>query len=81
MGAYGISKAAVGIYATISTTKYPNLWISSITPGYVDTAITAGFGGDKVTPEQGTVSIRKCLFEELKGNGYIYGSFKLSYDN
>jgi len=74
MAAYGISKSACGIYAAMSAKKYPSLKSSSITPGYVDTAITAGYSGDKKTPEEGTVSIRKCLFEDLKGNGWFYGS-------
>ena len=30
--------------------------------------------GAKLTPEQGTVSIRHCLFADLKGNGWYYGS-------
>ena len=40
----------------------------------VDTALAADFGGNKKTPEEGTVSIRHCLFNELKGNGWYYGS-------
>jgi hypothetical protein len=27
-----------------------------------------------LTPEQGTLSIRHCLFNELQGNGWYYGS-------
>ena len=30
--------------------------------------------GTKLTPEEGTKSIRKCLFDELAGNGWYYGS-------
>ena len=36
--------------------------------GFIDTAICKGMGASK-TPEEGTVSIRKCLFAELGGNG------------
>ena len=35
--------------------------------------MTTGYGA-KLTPEQGTVSLRHCLFKELKGNGFYYGS-------
>ena len=40
----------------------------------VDTALAADFSGNKLTPEQGTLSIRHCLFNELAGNGWYYGS-------
>ena len=35
--------------------------------------MSAGFGA-KLTPKEGTVSIRACLFNELPGNGLYYGS-------
>jgi len=49
------------------------LKINAISPGFVDTALTAGYGAS-LTPEQGTVAIRHCLFKELEGNGWYYGS-------
>lgn len=33
-----------------------------------------GGKGADLTPEQGTVSIRHCLFNQLQGNGWYYGS-------
>lgn len=47
--------------------------VSTVSPGFIATNIVAGFGASK-PPEQGTVAIRKCLFEKLNGNGWYYGS-------
>ena len=35
--------------------------------------IVKGFGASK-PPEEGTVSIHQCLWGELNGSGYYYGS-------
>ena len=35
--------------------------------------MTKGMGGG-LTPEQGTVSTMRCLFDELPGNGLFFGS-------
>ena len=35
--------------------------------------MTRGYGATK-PPEEGTVSTMKCLFDELPGNGFYYGS-------
>ena len=35
--------------------------------------MTAGMGATK-PPEEGTVSLKKCLFEELPSSGYFWGS-------
>ena len=41
--------------------------------GYIKTNMTAGHGATKL-PHEGTVSLRKCLFEQLPSSGYFYGS-------
>ena len=51
----------------------PKLLISCCTPGFIDTKLTAGFGATK-TPEEGTVAIKNCLFGQLDGSGWYYGS-------
>ena len=43
---------------------HPNLTITSLSPGYIKTAMTAGSGA-RLTPEQGTVSMMRCLFGEV----------------
>ena len=50
-----------------------NILSSAISPGFINTNMTVGRGAS-LTPEQGTVSIRHCLFGELSGNGWYYGS-------
>lgn len=72
-GAYGLSKAALSAYAAVSAASMPTVQFSSITPGFIATDIVKGMGATK-KPEEGTVSIMKCLFEDLPGNGYYYGS-------
>jgi len=71
--AYGLSKCILSVYTEYLAKAYPKIISSSITPGFIDTKITAGFGASK-SPEEGTVSIRHCLFKELEGNGFFYGS-------
>lgn len=71
---YGLSKALVACYTGVLARQYPNLLVSCVTPGFIDTQMTAGYGASK-TPEQGTMPIRKCLFESLEnGSGWYYGS-------
>lgn len=72
MGAYGLSKAGLTAYTMQQATQHPNLLCTSLSPGFIDTAMTAGFGA-KLTPEQGTISLIRCLFGEVTG-GYYYGS-------
>jgi len=72
-GGYGLSKALLASYTMLLAKQHPSLLISCCTPGFIDTKLTAGFGATK-TPEEGTVAIRHCLFDELDGNGYYYGS-------
>lgn len=72
MGVYGLSKAALTAYTIQQAVQYPNLVCTSLSPGYVATNMTAGYGAP-LTPEQATVSLKKCLFGEV-GSGYYYGS-------
>jgi len=73
MNAYGISKATLIAYTTILARTHPGITTSIISPGFIDTEMTKGYGA-KLTPEQGTVSIRHCLFSTLPGNGWMWGS-------
>ena len=71
---YGLSKALVSCYTGLLARQHPNLLVSAVTPGFIDTQMTSGWGSSK-TPEQGTLAIRKCLFETLEhGSGWYYGS-------
>ena len=48
--------------------QHPALTISCVSPGFIDTAICAGFGATK-PPSEGTVSIVHCLFAPLEVTG------------
>ena len=39
---------------------------------FIQTKMTAGYGA-RLTPEQGTVSLRRCLFDDVT-SGFYYGS-------
>ena len=71
--AYGVSKATLMALTTILVREHPSITASTISPGFIDTAMTHGFGA-RLAPEQGTVSICHCLFAKLAGNGWMYGS-------
>jgi carbonyl reductase 1 len=71
--AYGLSKAALTAYAMVLARKYPDLVVSSCSPGFINTKMTAGFGAT-LQPEDGTVSLMHCLFNDLGGNGWYFGS-------
>lgn len=75
--AYGLSKAALTVYTMLLATRLEeaktNVVVSCVTPGFIDTAITKGFGATK-TAEEGTVSIKHCLLDALPGSGFYYGS-------
>lgn len=73
LGVYGLSKAGLNLLTIQQSLLYPNLMCCSISPGFINTQLTAGWGA-KLTPEQGTVSIRKCLFSSDVVSGYYYGS-------
>ena len=69
---YGLSKAGLNALTLIQAKSYPNLKITSLSPGFIDTPMTKGFGA-KLTPEQGCVSSFKCLFKPVT-SGFYYGS-------
>lgn len=69
---YGLSKAALTAYTLIQAKQWPNLVCCSVTPGFINTNMTKGFGA-KLTPEQGCRSSLKCLFEDVT-SGFYYGS-------
>jgi len=72
-GGYGVSKALVACYTMLFAKQQPELLVSVVTPGYIATKLTAGRGATKA-PEDGTVSLKHCLFAKLEGSGYYYGS-------
>jgi len=72
-GGYGLSKACLAAYTMLCAAEKPHYTWSCCSPGFIATAMTSGFGATK-TPEEGTVAIRKLLFEKLGGNGWYYGS-------
>ena len=71
--AYSGSKALLACYTMELANKHPNLMVSIITPGYIKTAMTKGAGATK-EPHEGTVSLKKALFEELPSSGWFWGS-------
>ena len=52
--------------------SHPNIQVSAVSPGWVQTNM--GGSGAELTPEQGCLSTRHCLFKKLGGNGWYYGS-------
>ena len=72
-GGYGASKACLSAFTMELARIHPNLLSSAISPGYIRTAMCPG--GSKL-PEDGTVSIRHCLFGDRAklGNGWYWGS-------
>ena len=71
-GGYGLSKAGVTAYTIQMAAKHPHLKITSLSPGFIQTAMTNGYGA-RLTPEQGTVSLMRCIFGDVV-SGYYYGS-------
>ena len=69
---YGLSKAGLCALTLIQAKSYSNLKVTSLSPGFIDTPMTKGFGA-KLTPEQGCLSTLKCLFEPVT-SGHYYGS-------
>ena len=71
---YGLSKALLSCYTGLLARQHPDLMVSGVTPGFINTQMTSGWGASK-GPEQGTMAVRKCLFENLTdGSGWYYGS-------
>jgi carbonyl reductase 1 len=73
MGGYGPSKALLASYTMLLARENPSWKVSCCSPGFINTKLTAGWGATKM-PDEGTLAIKKCLFEPLKGNGWYYGS-------
>mmetsp|Transcript_24201 Transcript_24201/g.29349 ORF Transcript_24201/g.29349 Transcript_24201/m.29349 type:complete len:278 (-) Transcript_24201:259-1092(-) len=73
MAAYGVSKHGLTVYTQVLAKAHPNLKINCLSPGFINTKMTVGWGASK-EPEEGTVAIRHCLFQALQGNGWYYGS-------
>lgn len=71
--AYGLSKAGLCAYTMLIAKKFPHITSSSCSPGFIKTNMTKGFGA-KLTPDQGTVSLKHCLLNKLGGNGWYFGS-------
>ena len=72
MGGYGLSKAGLTAYTIQQAKAYPKLLCTSLSPGFIQTKMTAGFGA-RLTTDQGTVSLKRCLFGEVT-SGFYYGS-------
>jgi len=72
MGGYGLSKAALTAYTIQIAKQYPHLLCTSLSPGFIQTNMTSGYGA-RLTTEQGTVSLLKCLFGDVTSSWY-YGS-------
>ena len=70
---YGLSKALLACYTGYFANQHPNILSSCVTPGFIDTQMTRGYGARK-TPDDGTLAIKHCLLDELEGNGWYYGS-------
>lgn len=62
---YGRSKAGLCALTLIQARSYPNLKITSLNPGFVDTPMSKDFGA-QLTPEQGCLSTLKVLFSKIK---------------
>lgn len=72
-GGYGLSKALLTLYTMLCAKEHPSVLSSCVSPGWIKTKLVGASGATK-RPEEGTRSIRHCLFEPLAGNGWYYGS-------
>jgi carbonyl reductase 1 len=72
--AYGLSKACMTAMAMMYAREHPTLHVTSCSPGFIKTKMTAAFGAT-LTPEEGIISLMHCLFADLTGqNGFYFGS-------
>ena len=71
--AYALSKAALTAYAMLLARTNPHLMVSSCTPGFINTKMTAGWGAS-LEPKEGIQSLEHCLFGALGGSGWYFGS-------
>ena len=71
---YSLSKACLTAHTMIQARENPSLTVSVCSPGFIKTAMTAGFGA-KLEPDKGTISIRHCLFDvPHEKTGWYWGS-------
>ena len=77
-GAYGLSKALAYCYTmyTAKTLADKNIISTCLSPGFIATNIIPDDHKSSAKPvEEGTVSLRHCLFETtMDNNGWFYGS-------
>merc|ERR1712224_957490 len=73
MSGYGTSKALLTAYTMAQAKAFPNLGCYCLSPGFIQTKLTDGWGA-KLTPEQGCVVYLRVLFEPGAVSGYFYGS-------
>lgn len=71
-GGYGLSKAALTALTLVQAKAHPALKVTSLSPGFIDTPMTKGFGA-KLSPEEGCLSSLHCLFGDVT-SGWYYGS-------
>jgi NAD(P)-dependent dehydrogenase (short-subunit alcohol dehydrogenase family) len=69
---YGVSKAALTALTLVQARAHPSLTVTSLSPGFIVTPMTQGYGA-KLSPEEGCVSSLKCLFGDV-ASGHYYGS-------
>ena len=69
---YGISKAALTALTLVQAVAHPTLVVVSLSPGFIMTPMTVGYGA-KLSPEEGCKSSIKCLFGDVV-SGLYYGS-------
>ena len=69
---YGISKAALTALTLVQAAAHPKLVVVSLSPGFIMTPMTVGYGA-KLSPEEGCKSSIKCLFGDVV-SGLYYGS-------
>merc|ERR1712032_494574 len=72
--AYSLTKAILHKYTEISARENPTLKVSVCTPGFSATNKIVKRMGARRTPEEGAESTLHCLFAELEGSGFYYGS-------
>lgn len=74
MAGYGTSKAMMHMYASVVAKEHPQYRCYSLSPGYIATKLTAKWNGG-LPVEEGTKSLRHCLFEATKEeSGWYFGS-------
>jgi carbonyl reductase 1 len=56
---YGQSKACLHAYTQLFAKEHPEFLVTVCSPGFINTALTSGFGATK-TPEEGTLAIKHC---------------------